>query len=63
YDRAGGLPKTGTSNGYRDLWFVGLTDTYTMSVWVGKEAKGTVEYLHHAGPQLLIWRGTLQYAS
>lgn len=55
--------KTGTSNGYRDLWFVGLTDTYTMSVWVGKEAKGNVEYLHHAGPQLLIWRGTLAYAS
>ncbi|TWK15623.1 Penicillin-binding protein 4 [Bacillus licheniformis] len=55
--------KTGTSNGYRDLWFVGLTDTYTMSVWVGKEAKGNVEYLHNAGPQLLIWRGTLQYAS
>ncbi|MFN2744060.1 transglycosylase domain-containing protein [Bacillus sp. z60-18] len=54
--------KTGTSNDYRDLWFVGLTDTYTMSVWVGKEKKGNVEFLHHTGPQLLIWKGTLQYA-
>ncbi|WP_187444584.1 transglycosylase domain-containing protein [Bacillus swezeyi] len=55
--------KTGTSNDYRDLWFVGLTDTYTMSVWVGKEKKGNVEFLHHAAPHLLIWKGTLQYAS
>ncbi|PAD58503.1 penicillin-binding protein [Bacillus sonorensis] len=54
--------KTGTSNSYRDLWFVGLTDAYTMSVWVGKEAKGNVEFLHNAAPHLLIWKGTLQNA-
>ena len=54
--------KTGTSNDFRDLWFVGLTDVYTMSVWVGKEAKGNVEFLHNTAPQLLIWKGTLQNA-
>ncbi|GED02081.1 transglycosylase domain-containing protein [Bacillus atrophaeus] len=54
--------KTGTSNNYKDMWFVGLTDTYTMGVWVGKDNPGSVEYLHNAGPQLSIWRNTLQAA-
>ncbi|MDA1476231.1 transglycosylase domain-containing protein [Bacillus changyiensis] len=52
--------KTGTSNGFRDLWFVGLTENYTMSVWVGKKSSGNVEFLHDVGPQLLIWKGTMQ---
>ena len=27
--------KTGTTNGYTDAWFIGLTPDYTMGVWVG----------------------------
>lgn len=54
--------KTGTSNDYHDMWFVGLTDTYTMGVWVGKDTPSSVEYLHSISPQLSIWKGTLQTA-
>lgn len=54
--------KTGTSNDYHDMWFVGLTDTYTMGVWVGKDTPTSVEYLHSISPQLSIWKGTLQAA-
>lgn len=54
--------KTGTSNDYHDMWFVGLTDTYTMGVWVGKDTPSSVEYLHSISPQLSIWKGTLQAA-
>lgn len=54
--------KTGTSNDYHDMWFVGLTDKYTMGVWVGKDTPTSVEYLHSISPQLSIWKGTLQAA-
>ncbi|WP_100332126.1 transglycosylase domain-containing protein [Bacillus xiapuensis] len=55
---AGG--KTGTSQEVRDLWFAGLTDQYTASVWVGKDQKGNVSHLERYGPQLLIWRRIMQ---
>lgn len=29
--------KTGTTNGYRDLWFAGYTPYYTTTVWVGND--------------------------
>ena len=48
--------KSGTSNDYHDMWFVGLTDAYTMGVWVGKDTPSSVEYLHDASPQLSIWK-------
>lgn len=54
--------KSGTSNDYHDMWFVGLTDAYTMGVWVGKDTPSSVEYLHDASPQLSIWKNTLQAA-
>lgn len=33
-DRAG---KTGTTNGYQDAWFCGLTPRYTVVVWIGTD--------------------------
>ncbi|MBU8656476.1 transglycosylase domain-containing protein [Bacillus pumilus] len=53
--------KTGTSNDYKDIWFVGLTDQYTMGVWVGRD-RGTVESIYSSSPHLRIWKNTLQYA-
>ena len=37
--------KTGTTNDYKDLWFVGLTDHYTTGVWMGKDTPASIEYL------------------
>lgn len=53
--------KTGTSNDYKDIWFVGLTDQYTMGVWVGRD-RGTVESIYSSSPHLRIWKQTMQYA-
>ncbi|MER3124617.1 transglycosylase domain-containing protein [Bacillus pumilus] len=53
--------KTGTSNDYKDIWFVGLTDQYTMGVWVGRD-RGTVESIYSSSPHLRIWKNTMQYA-
>jgi penicillin-binding protein 4 len=52
--------KTGTSNEYKDLWFVGLTDQYTAGVWVGKDKNGNVRNIYEQGPQMLIWRDILK---
>ena len=29
--------KTGTTNAYRDAWFVGFTGNYTTAVWLGND--------------------------
>lgn len=51
---AGG--KTGTTNGYHDYWFVGLTGQYTAGVWVGKDRPGNLAAIETSSPQLLIWK-------
>ncbi|EWG09441.1 transglycosylase domain-containing protein [Cytobacillus firmus] len=51
---AGG--KTGTTNGYHDFWFVGLTAHYTAGVWVGKDQPGYLAAIESDAPQLLIWK-------
>lgn len=48
--------KTGTSNNYYDLWFAGLTDTYTGAVWVGKDQPANIESSYTKAPQQLIWK-------
>ncbi|KAB2334708.1 penicillin-binding protein [Cytobacillus depressus] len=51
---AGG--KTGTTNDYKDYWFIGLTDQYTTGVWVGKDRPENIAYLQSRAPQQLIWK-------
>lgn len=52
--------KTGTTNSYRDLWFVGLTEGYTAAVWTGKDKYenkwDNIHYMESYAPQQLIWR-------
>ncbi len=48
--------KTGTTNQFHDLWFVGLTDDYTAGVWVGKDTPGSIESINSKSPHLLIWK-------
>ncbi len=47
--------KTGTTNNYYDLWFVGLTDQYTTGVWVGKDKRSSIAHLNNQSPHLQIW--------
>lgn len=55
---AGG--KTGTTNEYRDFWFVGLSDTMTASVWVGKDKPANIQSIERSAPHLLIWRDIMK---
>jgi penicillin-binding protein 1A len=48
--------KTGTTNDYHDLWFVGKGNKYTVGVWIGKDNSRSIEYLNSAQPQIKIWR-------
>lgn len=54
---AGG--KTGTTNDYKDYWFIGLTDQYTAGVWIGKDTPENIQYLQNAAPQQIIWKQIL----
>ena len=50
--------KTGTTNQFHDLWFVGLTDRYTAGVWVGKDVPASIESL--GSPHMDIWKKIMQ---
>ncbi|MFZ4451820.1 transglycosylase domain-containing protein [Salibacterium aidingense] len=47
--------KTGTTNSYRDLWFVGYNQRYTAGVWLGKDQPASLQGL---GPSLhlQLWK-------
>lgn len=55
---AGG--KTGTTNDYKDLWFVGFNGELTAGVWVGKDTPQSLEAINSQSPQLLIWRDIMK---
>ncbi|MTH55528.1 penicillin-binding protein [Bacillus mangrovi] len=48
--------KTGTSNDYNDLWFSGLSDRYTASVWFGKDQNGSMQPVYEQGTILNYWK-------
>lgn len=52
--------KTGTTNNYHDLWFVGLTEGYTAGVWVGKDIQENIRYMESYAPHQLIWKRIMQ---
>lgn len=52
--------KTGTTNDFTNLWFVGLTDQYTAGVWIGKDDQQSVEKVNQKSPQLLIWKDLME---
>ena len=59
---AGG--KTGTTNAYRDAWFIGYTTSLTCGVWVGFDRPQTiVEKGYGAALALPIWIDFVQSAS
>ncbi len=60
-----GIPcagKTGTTNEYKDGWFVGYTRYYTTSVWVGCDMPKTIEGLQGASYPAQIWKDFMTYA-
>lgn len=48
--------KTGTTNGYRDAWFIGFNDEITCGVWVGFDKPTTImEHGYGATLALPLW--------
>jgi len=47
--------KTGTSNGPKDTWFIGMTPDYAIGVWVGYDDSRIVKYEQGATTALPIW--------
>ncbi|MEM1295886.1 MAG: PBP1A family penicillin-binding protein [Verrucomicrobiota bacterium] len=59
---AGG--KTGTTDGYRDAWFVGFSDKLTGGVWVGLDKPGTIIDRGYGSTLALpIWTEIMNHAS
>ncbi len=51
--------KTGTSQGYRDAWFVGFTPLYTTGVWVGNDDFTPMHKVVGGALPTEIWHGVM----
>lgn len=47
--------KTGTSQNYRDAWFIGLNGKYTTAVWVGNDDNSPMKEVGGGGMPTEIW--------
>lgn len=54
--------KTGTSQDYRDAWFVGFTADYVAAVWVGNDDGEAMERITGGSVPARIWRGFMTEA-
>jgi penicillin-binding protein 1A len=54
--------KTGTSNGYRDAWFVGYTADYIAGVWVGNDKPTPMKEVTGGGLPTAIWHDIMEKA-
>ncbi len=59
YDLAG---KTGTTNDYRDAWFVGYTGGFVAAVWVGKDDNTPMRRVSGGGVPARIWKDFMSSA-
>ncbi|MBB3996582.1 penicillin-binding protein 1A [Aureimonas pseudogalii] len=58
--RAGG--KTGTTQGYRDAWFVGFTGNFTAAVWYGNDSFKPTNKLTGGGLPAMTWQRFMEAA-
>jgi penicillin-binding protein 1A len=48
--------KTGTSQSFRDAWFIGYTDKFVAGVWVGNDNDAPMKKITGGGLPALIWQ-------
>jgi penicillin-binding protein 1A len=51
--------KTGTSQDYRDAWFMGFTSDYTTGVWVGNDDNSAMHKITGGSLPVAIWRAVM----
>ena len=54
--------KTGTTNGYRDAWFVGYTGNFAGAVWMGNDDYTPTKRMTGGTIPALIWHNIMAYA-
>jgi penicillin-binding protein 1A len=59
FDIAG---KTGTSQDYRDAWFIGYTSDYVAGVWVGNDDNAPTLRVTGGSLPVAIWRDVMEHA-
>jgi penicillin-binding protein 1A len=55
--------KTGTTNSYRDAWFVGFTGNYIAGVWFGNDDYSSTNRMTGGSLPAQTWRDIVAYAS
>ncbi|MGL5733290.1 MAG: transglycosylase domain-containing protein [Beijerinckiaceae bacterium] len=54
--------KTGTTNAYRDAWFVGYTGNYVAGVWIGNDDNSETNNMTGGTLPAMVWREIMSYA-
>lgn len=54
--------KTGTTNAYRDAWFVGYTGNFSGAVWMGNDDYSPTKRMTGGTVPALIWHNIMAYA-
>ena len=54
--------KTGTTNGYRDAWFIGYTADLTGGVWVGNDDHSPMNHVTGGSLPAAMWREIMAFA-
>jgi penicillin-binding protein 1A len=54
--------KTGTTNAYRDAWFMGYTGSLVCGVWVGNDDYSPLNRMTGGSVPAMIWHDVMTYA-
>jgi penicillin-binding protein 1A len=54
--------KTGTTQSYRDAWYVGFTGNYTAAVWLGNDNYSPTKNMTGGSLPAMVWQRLMTYA-
>ena len=54
--------KTGTTNAYRDAWFVGFTGNFVCGVWIGNDDYSSTNRMTGGSLPAMTWHAIMSYA-
>ncbi|WP_052027039.1 transglycosylase domain-containing protein, partial [Rhodovulum sp. PH10] len=54
--------KTGTTNAYRDAWFVGYTGNFVCGVWFGNDDYSPLNRMTGGSVPAMVWHDVMQFA-